>query len=203
MTVGRSAEFEGLPEEFSAALLFAAVVDSSEDAIVSQRLDGTIMSWSPAAESLFGWTAGEAIGQNFEMIVPEARRDEFSAITARLARGERVAHLETARTHRDGSEVQVSLTISPIHASDGLVVGSFGIAHDISDRERSEGGRASLSPILAPDGSIVGEAAVLHDITERKRRERDLAESRALLERAQRVGHIGGWISGGTPRWTA
>jgi diguanylate cyclase (GGDEF)-like protein/PAS domain S-box-containing protein len=288
MTVGRSAEFEGLPEEFSAALLFAAVIDSSEDAIVSQRLDGTIMSWNPAAESLFGWTAAEAIGQNFEMIVPEARRDEFSAITARLARGERVAHLETARTHRDGSEVQVSLTISPIHASDGLVVGSLGIAHDITNRQRSEKIRAllaaivestedaivsvemdgrvtswnraaerlyhysaaemvgrfygeildeealedftqvfarvaagerlshhetartrrdgtnfevsmSLSPILAPDGSIVGEAAVLHDITERKRRERDLAESRALLERAQRVGHIGGWISGGTP----
>jgi len=81
MTVGRSAEFEGLPEEFSAALLFAAVIDSSEDAIVSQRLDGTIMSWNPAAESLFGWTAAEAIGQNFEMIVP--RPGEMSSRRSR------------------------------------------------------------------------------------------------------------------------
>ena len=103
MTVDRSAQFDGLPEEFSAALLLAAVVDSSEDAIISQRLAGTIMSWSSAAERLFGWTTAEAVGRSFQMIVPEARRDEFASITARLAQGERIVHLETARTHKDGS----------------------------------------------------------------------------------------------------
>jgi diguanylate cyclase (GGDEF)-like protein/PAS domain S-box-containing protein len=295
MTVSRSAEFEGLPAEFSVAVLLAAVVDSSEDAIVSQRLDGTIMSWSPSAERLYGWRAVEAIGRNIEMLVPEARRKELSAIAARLGRGERVVHLETARTHKDGSEVQVSLTISPIHTSDGRVVGSLGVAHDINEQQRSEETRAllativesiedavvsvdmdgrvtswnraaerlyrysaaemvgrlygeildkealedfkqvfarvaagerlshhetartrrdgtnfevsmSLSPILAPNGSIVAEAAILHDITERRQRERDLAESRTLLEQAERVGHIGGWTSGVAPNapvtWT-
>jgi len=148
MTISRSAEFDGLPAEFSVAVLLAAVVDSSEDAIVSQRLDGTIMSWSPSAERLYGWTAAEAIGRNIEMLVPEARRKELSAIAARLGRGERVVHLETARTHKDGSEVQVSLTISPIHTSDGRVVGSLGVAHDINEQQRSEETRALLATIV-------------------------------------------------------
>jgi len=148
MTVDRSAQFDGLPEEFSAALLLAAVVDSSEDAIISQRLDGTIMSWSSAAERLFGWTTAEAVGRSFQMIVPEARRDEFASITARLAQGERIVHLETARTHKDGSEVQLSLTIAPILAPDGHVVGSLGVAHDITEKQRSEEVRALLAAIV-------------------------------------------------------
>ena len=83
MTLDRPTEFEGLPAEFSAALLAAATtIDSSDDAIVSYRLDGTIISWSPTAERLYGWTVAEAIGQNIEMIVPEARLEELSAIAA-------------------------------------------------------------------------------------------------------------------------
>ena len=148
MTVGRSGEFDGLPEEFSAALLLTAVVDSSEDAIISQRRDGTIMSWSSGAERLLGWTTAEAVGQNLKMIVPEARREEFASITARLSRGERISHLETTRTHKDGSVVQVSLTISPIRASDGRVVGSLGVVHDLAQQQRSEEVRALLAAIV-------------------------------------------------------
>ncbi|MGD0083130.1 MAG: PAS domain S-box protein [Acidimicrobiales bacterium] len=87
MSFDGSAEFSGLPEEFSAPLLLAAVVDSSNDAIVSNRLDGTIMSWNPAAERLYGWTATEAIGQSIEMIVPEGLHEEFSMLSGRLAQG--------------------------------------------------------------------------------------------------------------------
>ncbi len=96
MTPDRLAEIEGLPAEFVAALLVAdAAIDSSDDAIVSYRLDGTIMSWSPTAERLYGWATAEAIGQNIEMIVPEAQRKELSTITARFTQGERIDHLET------------------------------------------------------------------------------------------------------------
>jgi diguanylate cyclase (GGDEF)-like protein/PAS domain S-box-containing protein len=148
MTFGRSVELDGLPEEFSAAQLLAAVVDSSEDAIAAVRLDGKIVSWNPAAERLWGWTAAETIGQHIKMILPEARRDEFSTITARLARGERIDRLETARAHKDGSEVHVSLTMSPIRSSDGLVVGSLSVVHDITSRRRSEEIQGLLASIV-------------------------------------------------------
>ena len=283
MTLDRPAEFEGLPAEFSAALLVAAeAADSSDDAIVSSSLDGTIMSWNPAAERLYGWTAAEAIGQNIEMIVPEAQQSEHSMFMDRLAGGERIDHLETTRSRKDDFRAQVSLTISPIDGSDGQVAGAIWIAHDITGRQRSEQIRAqfaaivesaedavfstdlqgfvtswngsaerlfgysatemvgrlygeilegeeledfeqmfarvmagdrlsyhettrtrrdgtkfdvsmSLAPIFAPDGSIVGSSAILHEITERKQRERDLAENRALIEQAGRIGHFGGW----------
>jgi diguanylate cyclase (GGDEF)-like protein/PAS domain S-box-containing protein len=148
MTLDRAAEFSSLPAEFSAALLFAAVVDSSEDAIISQRLDGTIMSWNPAAERLYGWTAAEAIGRSIEIIMPENRREEFSTIMARFARGERVDHLETVRTRKDDSDVHISVTFSPIHDSDGLVVGSLGTGHDVTGRRRLEETRAQLASIV-------------------------------------------------------
>jgi PAS domain S-box-containing protein len=148
MALARIAEFSSLPAEFSPTLLLAALVDSSEDAIVSTRLDGTIMTWNLAAERLCGWTATEAVGQNIAIIVPEARREQLSRITTRLAQGERVDHLETVRTGKDGSEVHVTMTISPIHAPDGRVVGSLGVAHDVSGRRRSEESRALLAAIV-------------------------------------------------------
>ena len=148
MTFGRLAEFDGLPEEFSAAQLLAAVVGSSEDAIDAVRLDGAIVGWNLAAERLLGWTAAETIGQHIKMILPETRREEFSTITARLARGEHTDRFETARAHKDGSEVQVTLTISPIRSSDGLVVGSLGIARDFASRRRSEEIQGLLASIV-------------------------------------------------------
>jgi diguanylate cyclase (GGDEF)-like protein/PAS domain S-box-containing protein len=148
MTSGRFAGLDGLPEEFSASQLLAAVIDSSEDAIDAVRLDGAIVGWNLAAERLLGWTAAEAIGQHVKMILPETRREEFSTITARLARGERTDRFETTRTHKDGSEVQVSMTISPIRSSDGLVVGSLGIARDVTSRRRSEEIQGLLASIV-------------------------------------------------------
>ena len=148
MTFDQSAEFFGVAAQFSAPVLLAAIVDSSNDAIVSNRPDGTIMSWNPAAERLHGWTAAEAIGQSIEMIVPEGLHEEFSMLSGRLAQGGRVDHLETTRVRKDGSEVAVSLTISPICSSDGLAVGCAAVLRDITERQRSQEVQALFAAIV-------------------------------------------------------
>jgi PAS domain S-box-containing protein len=119
-------------------LLLAALVDSSDDAIVSKKLDGTITSWNKSAERLFGYTPQEAIGQRITLIVPWERRVEEEDILMRLARGERVAHFETVRRRKDGTELDVSLTISPIRDATGKVIGASKVARDVTERKRME-----------------------------------------------------------------
>ena len=121
-----------------ATSLLAAIVDSSDDAIISKNLDGTITSWNKGAERLFGYTVPEAVGQHITLIVPWERRAEEEDILRRLARGERVDHFETVRRRKDGGTFDVSLTISPLHESSGRVVGASNIARDISERKRIE-----------------------------------------------------------------
>jgi PAS domain S-box-containing protein len=121
-----------------ATSLLAAIVDSSEDAIISKNLDGTITSWNKGAERLFGYTVPEAVGRHITLIVPPERHGEEEDILARLARGERVDHFETVRKHKDGSTLDVSLTISTLHDFSGRVVGASNIARDISERKRIE-----------------------------------------------------------------
>ena len=116
----------------------AAIVDSSDDAIMSKKLDGTITSWNKSAERLFGYSAQEAIGQRITIIIPWERRAEEEDILRRLARGERIDHFETVRRRKDGSTLDVSLTISPIRDSTGRVIGASKIARDISDRKRAD-----------------------------------------------------------------
>src|SRR4029079_8729955 len=94
-----------------ASTLLSAIVDSSDDAIVSKDLNATIMSWNKAAERLFGYTAAEAVGQSITLIIPPDRLDEETNILARLRRGERIDHFETIRMHKDGTKLNVSLTI--------------------------------------------------------------------------------------------
>ena len=118
--------------------LLAAIVDSSDDAVVSKKLDGTITSWNQSAERLFGYNAQEAIGQHITLIVPWERRSEEEDILRRLARGERVEHFETVRRRKDGTYLDVSLTISPIRDAVGRVVGASKVARDISERKRIE-----------------------------------------------------------------
>lgn len=121
-----------------AAQRLAAIVESSDDAILSKDLDGTITSWNRGAEQLFGYTGPEAIGQPVTLIIPEDRLDEEPRILARLRRGERIEHFETIRQRKDGSLVDISLTVSPIRADDGTVVGASKIARDISERRQAE-----------------------------------------------------------------
>lgn len=120
------------------AELLAAIVDSSDDAIVSKSLDGIITSWNRSAERIFGYTAAEAIGRPITMIVPSDRQDEEPKILARLRVGDRVDHFETVRVRKDGTLIDISLTISPIRDSQGRVVGASKVARDISDRKHAE-----------------------------------------------------------------
>src|SRR5579872_586965 len=121
-----------------ATSLLAAIVDSSDDAIVSKKLDGTITSWNKGAERLFGYSAQETIGQHITIIIPWERRDEEEDILRRLSHGERFDHFETVRRRKDGSTFDVSLTISPVRDSRGQVIGASKIARDISDRKRAD-----------------------------------------------------------------
>lgn len=122
-----------------AARLLRAIVDSSDDAIISKNLDGVVTSWNKGAEHLFGYSADEAIGQTIaSLIIPDDRQDEELDILARLRSGERVDHFETVRRHNDGTLLDVSLTISPIRNAHGVITGASKIARDITYRKRSE-----------------------------------------------------------------
>jgi len=116
----------------------AAIVQSSDDAIIGKSLEGTITSWNPAAERLYGWSAAEAVGRPISLIVPDDRGEELAAIMDRIRRGERVRHHETVRVRRDGARVDVSLTISPVRDAAGRLVGVSKIARDITERKRWE-----------------------------------------------------------------
>jgi len=113
--------------------LLAAVVASSDDAIISKTADGTITSWNMGAERLFGYSAEEALGNSISMLAMAGREDEMPSILHRLRRGERVEHFEAVRRKKDGSAVYVSLTASPIHDQDGAIVGASKVARDITE----------------------------------------------------------------------
>jgi PAS domain S-box-containing protein len=115
----------------------AAIVESSHDAILSKNLDGVITSWNRGAQRLFGYTADEIVGKSVTVLIPADRLDEEPTILARLRRGERIDHYETVRRRKDGSLVDISLTVSPIQDASGKVVGASKIARDITDRRRA------------------------------------------------------------------
>jgi len=118
--------------------LLAAIVASSEDAIVSKTLDGVITSWNKGAEQLFGWQAAEAIGQSIHLIVPPELREEERRVLDRLRRGERVEHLDVERIRKDGTRVHISITISPVHDRHGHIIGASKTARDMTLRKRWE-----------------------------------------------------------------
>ena len=116
----------------------AGIVESSEDAIISKDLDGTIRTWNPGAERIFGYSAAEAIGQSITMLFPPGHMDEERAIIERIRQGQRVQHYETRRQRKDGSLVEISLSISPVRDVKGDIVGAAKIARDISMRKQQE-----------------------------------------------------------------
>jgi len=136
--VGSSTDITERKRAEQATLLLAAIVESSHDAIVSKSLNGVITSWNKGAERLFGYAAEEAVGQNITLIIPPERRDEERTIIEQLTRGERVDHFETVRMRKDGSLLDVSLTISPMKDASGRVVGASKLARDITERKRAE-----------------------------------------------------------------
>ena len=130
----------GATHEVLAAGWLAAIVESSDDAIVSKALDGTITSWNFAAQSLFGYTADEVVGRPISILAAPDRENEMPAILKRIRRGEKVQRYETVRRRRDGSLVDVSLTVSPIRDETGRIVGASKIARDITERKHAEQG---------------------------------------------------------------
>lgn len=118
-------------------LRLAAIVESSEDAIISNDVNGTITSWNGGAGRIYGYSAEEIIGRSISVLISPDHPDDFQSMMERLKRGERIEHYETVRTRRDGSRVDVSLTISPIRNAEGEIVGVSKIARDITDRMRT------------------------------------------------------------------
>src|SRR5580698_1282584 len=117
-------------------LLLSAIVDSSDDAIISKTLDGVITSWNKSAERLFGYAAEEAVGQSITILIPPDRLDEEPQILTRLKHGERVDHFETIRKRKDGSMIDISLTISPVRDRSGNIVGASKVARDITENKK-------------------------------------------------------------------
>ena len=146
---------------------YQAIVESSEDAILSKDLDGVILSWNDGAQRLFGYTAEEAVGRPVTLIIPLDRQNEEPAILEKIHRGERIHHFETVRRRKDGSLVDISLTISPIRNSRGEIVGASKIARDITELRRARDRQQLLlremshrvKNLFALSGSIVGLSA--------------------------------------------
>lgn len=134
------AEESPLPAQHSGVdtlqALLSAIVESSGDAIVSKTLEGIITSWNRAAENMFGYSAAEAIGRSIRLIIPADRQQEEDYILGQIRRGEKVEHFETVRQTKDGRQLDISLTVSPVRDSAGRVVGASKIARDITDSKR-------------------------------------------------------------------
>jgi PAS domain S-box-containing protein len=150
-----------------AAHHYRAIIESSDDAILSKDLDGVILSWNRGAERLFGFTSEEAVGKPVTIVIPLDRRDEEPKILEKIHRGERIEHFETVRQRKDGSLVDISLTISPIRDSHGKIVGASKIARDITELKKARERQRLLlremshrvNNLFALSGSIVGLSA--------------------------------------------
>jgi len=137
-----------------AARRLAAIVESSDDAIVSKDLNGIVTSWNRAAERMFGYAAAEMIGRSIRIIIPANLQAEEDYVLSNIRRGDKVDHFETTRMHKNGTLVPISLTVSPILADDGRVIGASKIARDISDRVRLETERSRLLAVAEENAAI-------------------------------------------------
>jgi PAS domain S-box-containing protein len=122
--------------EAEADAALAAIVDSSDDAIIGKTLDGQITSWNPAAEEIYGYRAAEAVGNHISMLLAPGQEDDLTELLARLARGERVSHVETTRRRKDGGIIDVSITTSPIRDRQGRIAGAATVARDVTVRKQ-------------------------------------------------------------------
>jgi PAS domain S-box-containing protein len=116
----------------------ASIVEFSDDAIISKTLDGVITSWNAGAERLFGYTAAEAMGRSISILIPPDHPNELLRILARLKRGEHIQPYETARIRKDGTRVQVSVTVSPLRSSSGRIIGASAIGRDVTEKKQAE-----------------------------------------------------------------
>jgi PAS domain S-box-containing protein len=178
------------------SLRLAAIVNSSEDAIVSKDLNGVVQTWNRAAERMFGYTAEEIIGRPIRLIIPADRQSEEDDVLATIRAGRAVEHFETVRQRKDGSLIDISLTVSPVRARDGTVVGASKIARDVSDQRRlarraEEAARAKdeflamLSHELrTPLNAVLGYTRMLRDGRYTDERREEVFE---IIERNARI----------------
>jgi PAS domain S-box-containing protein len=168
----------------------AAIVDSSEDAIIGKTLDTTIISWNHGAERIYGYTASEAIGQPVGMLLPPGSEDEVPAIMKRIRRGEKVDHYETKRQRKDGTIIDVSVTVSPIKTRDGDVIGASAIARDITERKQAEAARAHIARLEASQAAhrLLLERVFETQEQERRRIARELHDEAGQLMASLLVG---------------
>jgi PAS domain S-box-containing protein len=155
--------------------LLAAIVDSTDDAVVSKTLDGIITSWNRAAERMFGYLAAEAIGQSIRLIIPPERQAEEDDVLARLRRGEKIDHFQTVRRKKNGDPIMVSITVSPVRDATGRIIGASKVARDITEQKRAEREREEL---LSREKSARRETQEANEILRREVAARHLAEAR-------------------------
>jgi len=179
--------------------LLAAIVASSEDAIVSKTLMGVVTSWNSAAERLFGYTAAEMIGESILRVIPPELHGEEEDILAKLRRGQRIERYETVRVRKDGQRFDISLTISPVRDSEGRVIGAAKVAHDITARRREERelqeSRAQLAALVAERESFLAAERAARSDAERLSRMKDEFLATLSHELRTPLNAIQGWTS--------
>ena len=143
-----------------ASLLLAEIVESSDDAIIGKKLNGIISSWNRGAEKMFGYTAGEMVGQSITRLFPPDRLVEEEDILVKIQRGESVQHYETVRLRKDGISLDVSLTVSPIHNSAGRIIGISKVMREITERKRAEVVTRKLLAVVEATPDIIGFASL-------------------------------------------
>ena len=141
----------------------AAVVGSADDAIVSKDLDGIIQSWNAGAERIFGYTASEIVGKPVRTLIPADRQSEEDAILAQLRRGGRVDHFETVRVRKDGTPIDISLTVSPVRDSEGRIIGASKVARDITAQKKAAAALAAQQAWFRITLSSIGDAVIACD----------------------------------------
>jgi two-component system, cell cycle sensor histidine kinase and response regulator CckA len=153
-----NAEFPQPPDTAYLAGRLAAIIESSDDAIVSKTLDGIVLTWNVSAERIFGYSAQEMVGSSIYVLIPPELHEEEREVLARIQRGERVAHFETIRRRKDGTLFPVDLTVSPVLGAEGRIVGASSIKRDISDRKAATAASARLAAIVqSSDDAIVSK----------------------------------------------
>lgn len=174
----------------------AAIVESSDDAIISKDLNGVITSWNKGAERLFGYTAAEAVGRSIMMLIPPDRHNEEPAILRRIRSGERVDHYETVRRRKDGTLIDISLTVSPVVDSRGSVVGASKIARDITERRALERQKDTFLAIAAHElrTPVTGIKSYAQLLARRLRRAGDTASAETLGKLDRQIDRLTGLI---------
>lgn len=187
--------------------LLAAIVSSSDDAIVSKNLRGIITSWNQGAERLFGWASEEAIGQSITIIIPPELHGEEEAILKQISAGQRIDHLETTRRKKTGDRVTVSLTISPVRDSEGRIVGASKIARDITERKLAEASlkavhhelekrvRERTDEFQKKNEELIQQSQVVRDLSARLLQSQDEERRRIARELHDSIGQLAVSIS--------